>query len=475
MNKTPIYYSKDINDLELYQKLIQYWNMIFDVRRNTFVLDNMNYNASIFPTIFRFNEIEYLHRVEPGYMSPDGYNEINEIVRALEYQRLVVCTKHSPQTISSLTENAGVGGGNGCTNTINALIHSIIRFFNDHDEPNKRDVILTLPNYTVYTAQLSNMRGLINPRYVYTDRIHNFLPTCQDIIQHMGMNTAAVVLTYPTNPSQSSYTEKNVDELRKIVQFCQENRIFLIVDNIYQDMIYDKNELFQEVFGLTSDLDYVIKVYGSSKDTPFFSGYRTGYWFGDNRLTDYYRYYISSTENSLNTYSMTLFALNMYMKILSLSNQTFSENDMEYFDKGLFGWSELVDKKKLFSNFNELDLQNKYQKRINISYNLQKSALEKVTAFTQQSKAFSDYINQGIGNVFFIKVNPEYYTGSCENLFNYLLKKHKLGVLPGSVFGMPSEWDENWFRITLIHDSEENIISNLQRVENALFSYNKSH
>jgi aspartate/methionine/tyrosine aminotransferase len=465
-----LYYHQDTKHLEMYQRLIQYWSMIFSHKENIHVLDNMNFNISIFPQIFEIDELISLHQIEPGYMSPDGHIELHELIREVEYTRL---RKHHPERQSSmrrLIQEAGIGLGNGCSNVMNAVLNSILKLSKECAARNtaELEVILVLPNYTVYAAQLSNLNHNALPIYVNTQRVNNFLPTFEEIRQQVTDKTVAIVLTYPSNPSQATYEMESSAELHKIVKFCQEHSIFLIVDNIYQDLIFPIGREFAEVLNFTDSLQYIIKVYGCSKDTPFYSGFRTGYWFGDARISEAYKYYISSTENSLNTYSLTLFALNLYCKMLALSGSTPSLDDMRFFSEGVFGWSQVVNKQRLFQNFIHLDLYGKYRARIKRSNELQEQALQKVIHFVEQSDCFIDYVNQNVGNVFFIRVNPQYFQGNDDDFFKFLFYKARCGVLPGNVFGMPLANGDVWFRITLIHDTCENIICGLQKIETAL-------
>lgn len=471
-----LYYQQKNEHLEMYQRLIQYWSMIFSRKENISVLDNMNFNISIFSQILKPEELSAFHQIEPGYTSPDGYTELNDIIRQVEYARLLKNDPSKADFFCQLVQTAGVGCGNGCTNVMNAVLNSVLKLSKRSEQA--PEIILQLPNYTVYAAQLSNLNTVAFPKYVHTQRSNNFLPTFEEIRQAVTERTAAIVLVYPSNPSQATYEEENLDELKKIIALCQQNGIFLLVDNIYQDLLFPAERSFIEIFNLTSSLDYVVKVYGSSKDTPFYSGFRTGFWFGDPRITDVYRYYISSTENSLNTHALTLFALNLYFKALSLAKTTPTLDDMRFFSQGVFGWSQVVNEEELFHNLLKLNLYEKYKRRIERSNQLQENAIKYVTQFVEQSDCFDDHVNQNIGNVFFIKVNPKYFDQNDDEFFKFLFYEARCGVLPGNVFGMPLIAGEVWFRITLIHDTCENIIRSLSKVEEVLqkknlqFSYN---
>nr|WP_275955416.1 aminotransferase class I/II-fold pyridoxal phosphate-dependent enzyme [Metabacillus halosaccharovorans] len=349
---------------------------------------------------------------------------------------------------------------------MNGVINAILKHKQEEGMTEKPEVVLILPNYTVYTAQLSNLQGKVTPRYVHTKRENHFLPTCEEIESVISPSTAAVVITYPNNPAQSTYEGDNVEELKKIVELCQENEVFLIADNIYQDLVFPRERGFTEIFNLTDRLDYVVKVYGCSKDTPFYSGYRTGYWFGDPRLTEKYKYMISSMENSLNTHSLVYFALNLYFKYKTIVKEEPVLEDMKFFTQGLFGWSQQVSGEELFNKMTELDLYQNYKTRIKRSNDIQEDALTQLIDFVTKSNVFTDYVNQKIGNVFFIKMNPDLHSDHDHAFFNKLFNEAKCGVLPGNVFGIPAHSNETWFRITLIHDHVENIIRNLRKIEN---------
>jgi len=464
--KKSIYYNQDIKDLEMYQRLIQYWNIIFDRREKIQVLDNMNFNRNIFPEIIKINELLYLNQIEPGYTSPDGYNEMNQLIRELERSRLLKNTKNK-KNVTNIVNNAGIGCGNGCTNVMNAVINSILKFTSQKFKNNNKipEVILILPNYTVYVAQLSNIGMDVCTKFIYANRENGFLPTFEQVKNEVNDNTVAIIMTYPNNPAQSTYEGKNVMDLGRIVKYCKEKEVFLVVDNIYQDLIFGENRDFVEIFSLTDSLDYIIKVYGCSKDTPFYSGYRMGYWFGDPRIMDMYKYYISSTENSLNTYSLVFFAFNLYFKMKTITKAMITIDDMNLFKQGVFGWSQHINENSMFEKLMEIKLFEKYCERLNTANIIQKSAIEKIKKYVEQSGAFIDCVNQNIGNVLFIKVNPEYYTGNDDEFFNFILKKGRIGLLPGNVFGIQQDYKNIWFRITSIHDNCDNILNSLEKVE----------
>ena len=469
------YYSQDIHDLETYQRLQQYFGIAFMANRKEpiHMLDHMNFSRTVFPEIFKMAEVIRLHEIEPGYMSPDGSYELHQLIKEIEYARLCRNDPQNATLYHRLVQKAEVGGGNGCSNVINGVLNSILKlpkaiFPRSNAAP---EIILALPNYTVYMAQLSQLRAVAVAKYVHAKREHNFLPTFADIRAKVTENTVAIILTYPTNPSQATYEGTRLSDLKAIIKFCQENGIFLVADNIYQDLLFPIGRRFEEIFNWTTSLDYLIKVYGSSKDTPFYAGYRTGYWFGDPRIADVYKYHISSTEVGLGTYHLLFFALNLYFKMLMISDSKPTLDNMRFFTYSVFGLTQTVNPEIVLENILDLDLENKYQKRLAISNNIQENSIKQVKEFMASSDCFIDYVNQNIGNVFFIRVNPKYFKGNDHDFFQFVLDKAKCGISPGNVFGMPLRDGEAWFRITLIHEKCEDIIHGLHKIESSLRNY----
>jgi aspartate/methionine/tyrosine aminotransferase len=119
-----------------------------------------------------------------------------------------------------------------------------------------------------------------------------------------------------------------------------------------------------------------------------------------------------------------------------------------------------------------MDLFFKHKARIQKSNHIQEKAIKDVKRFLEGSKVFTDHVNQNIGNVFFIKVGPEYFNENDDHLFRFLFNEVRCGVLPGNVFGIPGNSGEVWFRITLLHDQCDTIIKYLGKIEDALSKRN---
>lgn len=63
--------------------------------------------------------------------------------------------------------------------------------------------------------------------------------TAQDILAHIGPDTGAILLAYPSNPTGVYISN---EELIKLVQICNEKKILLIVDETYYGLAFVDNK-----------------------------------------------------------------------------------------------------------------------------------------------------------------------------------------------------------------------------------------
>ncbi len=76
------------------------------------------------------------------------------------------------------------------------------------------------------------------PIGIAVDESNNYQLTTELVSQHWNSDCRAVLLASPSNPTG---TLMPIDELRKLHQFLQQQGGILIVDEIYQELIYDQS------------------------------------------------------------------------------------------------------------------------------------------------------------------------------------------------------------------------------------------
>jgi alanine-synthesizing transaminase len=88
------------------------------------------------------------------------------------------------------------------------------------------------------------------PVYYRCDEANGFLPDPDQIESLVSSRTRAIVLINPNNPTGANYPRAL---LERIVAIAQKHRLLLLVDEIYDGILYDDNT-FQPVAPLAGDL-----------------------------------------------------------------------------------------------------------------------------------------------------------------------------------------------------------------------------
>jgi len=246
-------------------------------------------------------------------------------------------------------------------------------------------------------------------------------------------------------------------------------------------LVPERGRRFEEIFLHADGLDWMVKIYGPSKDVPFFGGYRMGYWIGDPRLSSGFRASAGISNTGVNTLSLILFAFHLYFRSLRLTGKQPILDDMGFFADTVFGCTSIMNKicrvashrklfdgPMLFERLVSLDLYGSYRRDMARTEDLLAGALGRLKRFAAGSPAFSDVVNHDIGSVMFLRANPEVFPGDDDELFHLALRQGKLGILPGSGFGLERRAGEAWFRITTTHAPIDEILADLADLEGVL-------
>ena len=153
-----------------------------------------------------------------------------------------------------------------------ALYNILLSIVDPQDE-----VILLAPYWVSYPEMVKMCYGI---PVIVTPEDGSFRPRMEDIEQARSSYTKAIILNSPNNPSGVVYT---ADFLAEIVDFCERNDIYLIMDDIYHKLIFDQTEWTPAYHYTDKDLETtrVIVVNGVSKLYGM-TGFRIG-WTIANR------------------------------------------------------------------------------------------------------------------------------------------------------------------------------------------------
>jgi len=158
-----------------------------------------------------------------------------------------------------------------------ALFNLALALYEPGDE-----VVIPAPYWVSYPEQVK-MCGA-SPVFVETTEETGFKMTPQAFEKALSPRTKAVILCTPSNPTGSAYTES---ELRALLDVWKKSESFLVVDEIYADLVYDgfkhvsAAKLAAEMGGGLADR--VIIVDGVSK-TYAMTGWRIGWSIAPERV-----------------------------------------------------------------------------------------------------------------------------------------------------------------------------------------------
>jgi aspartate aminotransferase len=153
-----------------------------------------------------------------------------------------------------------------------SLFNILFSILNPQDE-----VIVLAPYWVSYPEIVRMVNGI---PVIVTPEDGSFHPRMEDIALAVSSYTKAIIVNSPNNPSGIMFSK---DFIQEIVEFCEEKGIYLIMDDIYHKLIFDRRQLISPFQFTNKDIETtrlvivngVSKVYGMT-------GFRIG-WVVANR------------------------------------------------------------------------------------------------------------------------------------------------------------------------------------------------
>ncbi len=141
------------------------------------------------------------------------------------------------------------------------------------------EVIFPAPYWVSY-PDMVKLCGAIPVPVVPEDG--TFTPRIEDIIQNVTSFTKAIIINSPNNPSGAVYPAKFIKE---IVEFAEKKGIYLIMDDIYQKLVYNGvvvTNPYDYVKDFTDNSKLII-INGVSKAYAM-TGFRIGWAIGNKKV-----------------------------------------------------------------------------------------------------------------------------------------------------------------------------------------------
>jgi aspartate aminotransferase len=157
-----------------------------------------------------------------------------------------------------------------------ALFNLALALYEKGDE-----VIIPAPYWVSYPEQVKLVGA--EPVVVQTDEASGFKMTPEAFAKAFTPRTKAVILCTPSNPTGSAYTES---ELRALLEVWKRTDTWLIVDEIYADLVYGDFKAVSAASILSGDaaaMERLVIVDGVSK-TYAMTGWRIGWSIAPDRL-----------------------------------------------------------------------------------------------------------------------------------------------------------------------------------------------
>ena len=147
----------------------------------------------------------------------------------------------------------------------NAITNALMAILDPGDE-----VIIPAPYWTSYPEMVKLCHG--QPVIVTTDKKNNFKMTLDELKSSITEKTKLVLINNPSNPTGAVYTR---EALEPLVNFCIQNQLLILADEIYEKICYDQN--FVSIPSLSEEARQItILVNGFSKSAAM-TGWRLGY------------------------------------------------------------------------------------------------------------------------------------------------------------------------------------------------------
>lgn len=216
-------------------------------------------------------KVDYLNIGDPvqfGFQPPDNVKEamINAIRRGENYYsaseglnelRVEIAKKENAKGLSISADDVLIT--NGVSEGLDMVISSIVE---EGDE-----VLLPGPYYPPYASYVRLHGGI--PVEFAVD-LDNSTPDIEDIKSKITSKTVAICLISPNNPTGVVFNESS---LKKLVEIANQHNLYIICDEIYDQIIFDQK--FVGIGKVAGDSP-VIVLNGFSK-VHLMSGWRIGY------------------------------------------------------------------------------------------------------------------------------------------------------------------------------------------------------
>ena len=203
-----------------------------------------------------------LNTGEIRYTAPDGIPALKKAI-----------IRYTEEHYKKLVGADNVIASGGAKQALMVLLHAIL-------DP-KEEVIFPAP-YWVSCPEMVKLAGGVPVPVTAEDG--TFFPTVKEIVDVVSSYTKAIILNSPNNPSGAMYSKDFVQEM---VEFCEKKGIYLIMDDIYNRLVFDGKSapICYESARLPLEESKLVVINGVSKMYAM-TGFRIGWAIASKALTE---------------------------------------------------------------------------------------------------------------------------------------------------------------------------------------------
>jgi aspartate aminotransferase len=263
-------------------------------------------------------------------------------------------------------------------------------------------------------AALANGKPVIIPAGIKTD----FNMTSEQLEKAVTPSSKLLILNYPCNPTGACYTRR---ELEAIAEIVIKNNLYVISDEIYENLLYDENK-FVSFASLSDEIrNRTVLVNGFSKSYAM-TGWRIGYAAGPENII--------SAMNKIQSHSTSnTSSISQAAAIEALKGPQFFIREMR----------------------------SEFERRRDFIYDRMNS----INGISSHKPAGAFYLFPDVSS-FFKRTSRTFRIENSFDLAMYLLSDAKVATVPGSAFGA-----EGFLRLSY-STSIENLKEASDRIEASL-------
>jgi aminotransferase len=309
---------------------------------------------------------------------------------------------------------------------IEAISATLLTILNDGDE-----VLIPDPTYTSYQEAIKNAKG-----------VPTFAPLCEEdgwsfdekkLEKQITKKTKAILFCNPNNPTGSIYSR---EQLMKILEIAEKNNLYVLVDEVYRDFIYDNQE-FYSIGRFSKFRKRIIYIFSFSKSYSM-TGWRVGFLATDKVLA----------QKILARHDVLVTCAPVVSQWSALAAIEMADEDKQYFKESFNDRRDLI-----CSHLDGMKEWFTYQKPSSAYF-----------SFPKFSKRLIEALENDKGNKARYKLKDYQEKSLSWRLALELLYEAKVATVPGQAFGRVGE---NHIRMCFGR-SEEDILSVMVRIKDHL-------